>query len=81
MRLSMNNKEATYAMFREWIGEVNFQEETWKYLIEEDEESFDYESKSVGREVTAEIEIITTADGPANDASVTNEIEALTSDH
>ena len=42
-------------MFREWIGEVNIQEETWKDLIEEDE-SFDYESKSVGREVTAEIE-------------------------
>ena len=80
MRLSMNDKEATYAMFREWIGEMNIQEETWKDLIEEDE-SFDYESKSVGREVTAEIDIITTDDGPANDASVTNEIEALTSDH
>ena len=36
MRLSMNDKEATYAMFREWIGEVNFQEETCKDLIEED---------------------------------------------
>ena len=35
----------------------------------------------MGQEVTAEIEIITTDDGPANDASVTNEIEALTSDH
>ena len=70
----------TYAMFREWIGEVNIQEETLQDLIEEDE-SFDYESKGVGREVTAEIEIITTGDGPANDASVTEEIEALTSDY
>ena len=76
----MNVKEATYAMFREWIEEVNIQEETWQDLIEEDE-PFDYESKGVGREVTAEIEIITTGDGPPNDASVTEEIEALTSDY
>ena len=80
MRLSMNDKEATYAMFREWIGEVNIQEETWQDLIEADK-SFDYESKGVGLEVTAEIEIITTGDGPANDAIATEEIEVLTSDY
>ena len=37
MWLSMNNKEATYAMFREWIGEVNIQEETWHAFAHADD--------------------------------------------
>ena len=50
MRLSEDDKNATYQVFRQWLGPDGvISEEDWKTLMEEDE-AFDYENRGVGRE-------------------------------
>ena len=50
VRLSDNDKTATYQVFRQWLGDRrHITEEEWKNIIEEDE-AFDYASRGVGRD-------------------------------
>ena len=48
----MDDKEATYSMFREWVGPSPIRDEMWASIMEEDK-SFDYAAKGVGREVVS----------------------------
>lgn len=50
MRLSDDDKSATYQVFRQWLGkDRTISEEEWVTIMEEDE-SFDYATLGVGRE-------------------------------
>lgn len=56
VRLSLDDREATYTTFRTWVGSPSISEEQWAPLMGEDE-SFDYASKGVGWEVVSGAEI------------------------
>ena len=56
--MTVDDKEATYATFRVWLGSSTASDDMWAPLIEEDS-CFDYEVKGVGREVASEIEVYT----------------------
>lgn len=56
----MNNKEATYTTFRDWLGLATIEEDTWSKIMEEDN-CFDYANKGVGRDeidVAGEIQLL-----------------------
>lgn len=48
VQLTMNNKEATYTTFRDWLGPATIEEDTWSKIVEEDN-CFDYANKGVWR--------------------------------
>ena len=54
VRLSMNNKEASYATFRDLLGSATIEEDMWSKIKEEDE-CFDYADKGDGRDVAGEV--------------------------
>ena len=62
VRLSTNDKEASYSTFRDWLGSTMVSEEMWSDVMDEDD-CFDYTNKGVGRDVASEVEVITDVGG------------------
>ena len=49
VRLSDDDKSATYQVFRKWLGSTSINDENWSAIVDEDE-AFDYYNLGVGRE-------------------------------
>ena len=49
VRLSDDDKSATYQVFRKWLGSTSINDENWSEIVDEDE-AFDYCNLGVGRE-------------------------------